>query len=277
MFQFREGTTDKLIFDQVVLDNEYRLPSLFEDGDVVIDIGAHIGSFTYAALRSGASRVYAVEADGSNFDLASRNLSRAILAQRVELLRAAVWRSDEPGRVLYHGGFGEAGTEELNTGGVGVIWAQGGEPIETIAFDRLIEDVLKKSRRIRLLKIDCEGSEWPILLTSKRLDMIHEVCGEFHEIGGPYDKQTPPFKIDGYSSFTVDVLEEFFTKRGYRFCSYRGRTVDGRVSPCGLFFAVKAPLLSGLGMRFYLRLKARLMARQLARAAAEKLTADNRN
>lgn len=271
MFQFRDGTTDKVIFDQVVTDNEYRLPSLFDDGDVVIDIGAHIGSFTYAALRSGASRVFAIEADRSNYELASRNLERAVLSQRVELLRAAVWRSDEPARVVYHGGYGDGAARELNTGGMGVIWAQAGEPIETIAFDTLVDNVLKRSKRIRLLKIDCEGSEWPILLTSKRIEAIHEVCGEFHEIGGPYDRQTPPFQIPGYTHYTVDVLEEFFTKRGYKFCSYRGRTIDGEISPCGLFFAVKAPLLSGLGMRFYFRLKARLMARHFARAAAEKL------
>jgi hypothetical protein len=34
---------------------------------------------------------------------------------------------------------------------------------------------------VRLLKLDCEGSEWPILFTSRRLQQVREIVGEYHE------------------------------------------------------------------------------------------------
>jgi hypothetical protein len=42
---FRPGTMDRMIFNGVVLHEEYRLPPCFAPADVVIDVGAHIGSF----------------------------------------------------------------------------------------------------------------------------------------------------------------------------------------------------------------------------------------
>jgi hypothetical protein len=45
MWSFRSGTLDRLIFDSVVALDEYRLPERFEPVVVVVDVGAHIGSF----------------------------------------------------------------------------------------------------------------------------------------------------------------------------------------------------------------------------------------
>ena len=49
-FHTRPGTLDRLIARSVLLDNEYRLPDRFEAGDLVIDVGAHVGSFATACL-----------------------------------------------------------------------------------------------------------------------------------------------------------------------------------------------------------------------------------
>ena len=74
----------------------------------------------------------------------------------------------------------------VNTGSGSVIWG-GGEPVAKVAFDEIVDRVTNHGeRRVRLLKLDCEGAEWPILLTSQRLDLIDEICGEFHEIGGQF-------------------------------------------------------------------------------------------
>ena len=53
-FYARPETTDSAIFTNVVDDNEYNLPQSFEPDDIVVDIGAHIGGFSYAALERGA-------------------------------------------------------------------------------------------------------------------------------------------------------------------------------------------------------------------------------
>ena len=39
---------------------------------------------------------------------------------------------------------------------------------------------LQKYRRIRLLKLDCEGAEYPFLATTKELGRVDEVAGELH-------------------------------------------------------------------------------------------------
>jgi hypothetical protein len=37
-------------------------------------------------------------------------------------------------------------------------------------------------RRVAVVKLDCEGSEWPILLHSKELNRIGWLCGEYHAV-----------------------------------------------------------------------------------------------
>jgi len=43
-----------------------------------------------------------------------------------------------------------------------------------------VRSIVNKGNRVRLLKIDCEGSEFPILYTSKMLEYVDEIVGELH-------------------------------------------------------------------------------------------------
>ena len=75
---FREGTNDSLIFDEIFKRNAYRLPeNLFAD-DIIIDIGAHLGFFTEAAVQRGARKIHAVEAERENYRLAKEYLKEYI-------------------------------------------------------------------------------------------------------------------------------------------------------------------------------------------------------
>ena len=60
---FRNGTLDQAIFNGVVVHNEYRLPERFAPGDIVIDVGAHIGSFAEAVVSRGCRNVTCIEPD----------------------------------------------------------------------------------------------------------------------------------------------------------------------------------------------------------------------
>src|SRR6476659_8442412 len=93
-FTFRPGTLDEAIFHHLVDDDEYRLPASFDPEDVIVDVGAHIGSFCYAALARGAGRVHGYEADPRNFACAAANLRP--FGDRIRLAHRAVWRSDRP-------------------------------------------------------------------------------------------------------------------------------------------------------------------------------------
>jgi FkbM family methyltransferase len=175
---FRPQTDDECIW-RMVTNGEYRLPPRFEATDVIIDVGAHIGSFSHTCLVRGAGRVFSFEPESSNHALAAANLAR--FGSRDQLYNLAVWRSDGVNRQLFHK---RHGPDSANTG-CWCVATDEGQSISWVAFDQFLEEARESFgvRRVRLLKLDCEGSEYAILLTSKRLSMIEEICGEYHNLG----------------------------------------------------------------------------------------------
>src|ERR671930_2296623 len=91
-WRFRAGTLDRMIFNGVVALNEYRLPDRFEPGDVVVDVGAHIGAFAYAVVQRGAEHVWSIEPDPANCAFAAENLKPYIDQGLVRVMQQAVWR-----------------------------------------------------------------------------------------------------------------------------------------------------------------------------------------
>lgn len=212
---FRAGTIDSIVFEAILKYNEYQLPLRFSGEDIIIDIGAHVGFFTYAVVQRGCGSVHAFEPDIENYNAAVEHLKLFLDQGQVFLTQGAVWRSDIHDQVLYHGGYFTA-DNIVNTGGGNVVWPRQGNPVPAIPFDTMISSVTEKGqKRIRLLKLDCEGSEWPILLTSKTLHLVDEICGEFHEIGGEYDLYTFPFLIEGVDHFTIHHLTQFLQEKGF--------------------------------------------------------------
>jgi FkbM family methyltransferase len=251
-WRFRNGTLDQAIFNGVVVFNEYRLPDRFAASDIVIDVGAHIGSFAEAVLSRGCEKVYCIEADGANFEIAAENLRPHIENGHVQLVRGAAWRSDRNTDELHFDGYHPfpksfTGMEGiLNTGNGSVVWGSG-EPVAKIAFDDIVDRMTNHGEhRVRLLKLDCEGAEWPILLTSQRLGLISEICGEFHEIGGQFleisegrSEQEPVFSFAKVEKFTIDVLVDFLEGAGFTVTWRRHTRPTGAIEGLGLFFATR--------------------------------------
>jgi FkbM family methyltransferase len=185
-------------------------------------VGAHVGTFALAALRAGAS-VHCFEPDADNFRLLEHNLRP--FAGRARLRRAAVWRSDAPAaRLSLHNPLAarNTGAHQVSTLGVGAA-------VEAVAFDDVIDGLTAGGGRVRLVKLDCEGAEWPILLTSRRLGRIDAVCGEYHL--GPLPAA---FGVAGCPGFGPDLLRQALAGQGFRAWTVPLRPVP---HPCGLFFA----------------------------------------
>jgi FkbM family methyltransferase len=173
---FRKDTWDRQIFEAIIR-GEYG--SLDFAGKIVVDIGAHIGSFSIFAALRGARKVLAFEAGADNFEYLCRNCRTV---PSVECHHAAVWRSDISDTVL---GW-KASTNAENTGGGSVLDGEivagvsisnaSANSVGTISLDTIIAQV----GHIDLLKIDAEGSEYPILLTSRQLHRVTEIVGEYH-------------------------------------------------------------------------------------------------
>ena len=243
-----------MIFSNVVLLNEYRLPARFDPADIVIDVGAHIGSFAYAVVMREGEHVYSIEPDRANCAYARLHLEPYIENGYVHLMEGAVWRSDPNDDELRFDGYHPfprsfAGMEGvLNTGSGSVIWGVG-DPVEKTALDGIIDLATSHGeRRVRLLKLDCEGAEWPALLTSRRLQLIDEIVGEFHEIGGPFleisedrpsSTAAPVFHTDRVARFTIDELVLRLREAGFHVTYCRHQRPDGALEGLGLFFAAR--------------------------------------
>ena len=251
-WRFRAGTLDRLIFNGVVAHNEYRLPDRFAPGDIVVDVGAHIGAFAHAVVQRGGEHVLSIEPDPANCAFAEENLRPYIDQGSVQLMQRAVWRSDPNDDDLRFDGYhpfprsfkGMEGV--LNTGDGSVIWGEG-EPVAKVAFDDVVDLVTNYGERcVRLLKLDCEGAEWPILLTSQRLHLVDEIVGEFHEIGGPYleigedrPSKRHVFHSDRVTAFTIEEFLRVLRDAGFSVTYRRHRRPDGALEGFGLFFATR--------------------------------------
>ena len=118
---------------------------------------------------------------------------------------------------------------------------------DKVAFDGIVDRVTNNGQhRVRLLKLDCEGAEWPVLLTSQRLGLIDEICGEFHEIGGQFPEigedragQQPVFSFANLEKFTIDVLVDHLNDAGFTVTWHRHTRPTGALEGLGLFFATR--------------------------------------
>ena len=108
---------------------------------------------------------------------------------------------------------------------------QRGQAVETISLDQILSEASEGFRKpIRLLKIDCEGSEYPILFTSSKLEILEEVCGEYHEVPAELipDRAKVPGKFERFDRF---ALKEFFEEQGWSI------VLEPKAERLGLFHA----------------------------------------
>jgi FkbM family methyltransferase len=167
---WRPGTQDEEIWREVWLLNAYGLPERFAPGSAVVDVGAHIGVFARACLDRGAAVVWCLEPDPDNFAHLARNLAGDPGARP---LRAAAWAGS--------GGLRLRPAAPGRTGEPSVAADAPGPAVAAVDLD----DVVRRAAadgggRVRLLKLDCEGSEWPLLEGCREWGLVDEVVGEYH-------------------------------------------------------------------------------------------------
>lgn len=202
MTRFREGTVDADCWRGIVDGNEYNLPDTIPASWVIVDIGTHVGSFVQACWNRGARNIWSYEADFNNHAVARENVGHL---EGVNLYHYAVGRSDKRAQPTAHfGGYVPFFDGRINTGGGTALSAEG-TVVSCIPFDDVIPFL-----KIDLLKIDCEGSEWPILFTSN-LRRVRRIVGEYHSL---------PSKIERSQGLdfpcTPASLEKFLRHQGFQ-------------------------------------------------------------
>jgi FkbM family methyltransferase len=175
-FKLRVNSSDKLVLWEVWKLREYDRPGFpIGPADVVLDIGAHIGTFAVlAAKRARKGMVIACEPFKENYDLLLDNL-RLNRVDNFTALNVAV--GDRNGKR-------ELKVPAFN-GALGSFFQEGSERerfgVDSIMLDSLIED--QGLEEVDVLKIDVEGAEYPILFgTSRRtLRRIRRIILEYHD------------------------------------------------------------------------------------------------
>lgn len=130
------------------------------DGDVFVDAGANIGYFSvYAGLRVGSSgKVHAVEPDEKNASLLTANLELNGLSNFTVHPTAV---SDTTGEATLFRGKSNAGAHSLLQ--KGSLAAGPKVPVTTL------DNLLRKERTPKLIKIDVQGAELNVLNGMKDL------------------------------------------------------------------------------------------------------------
>jgi FkbM family methyltransferase len=157
---------------------QQKIASVVRPGDVVYDVGAHLGSLSLGAARivgakeGGAiGRVVAFEADPANVERLQQHAAKNNLTQTLQVLHAAVWSHASAKEIAFR-----RGDTNLSQGGVE---ADGHHPV--LAGSELIhvpaitldEFIAAGNPPPQLVKIDVEGGESEVLRGAHTLFSTH--------------------------------------------------------------------------------------------------------
>ena len=145
---------DEKVAEEVIEQHLYEHWGEIKLSGNVIDLGAHIGTFSALALFNGCS-VTAVEPSPSSFSLLKINAPNATLINKAVSNQKQVFLA-------------EYERSELN------MVSDHGILVDCVTLDELID------KPVDVLKIDIEGSEYDVLYSCSKLDMIAQITMEYH-------------------------------------------------------------------------------------------------
>jgi FkbM family methyltransferase len=148
-----------------------------KQGDIVVDIGAHIGLYTIiSSKRVGANgKVVAIEADPGNFEMLNRNIKLNKLANVIPL-NYAVYSKET--KIKLYLPSGESGFTKYNT--IMSDWVNTKDKFVEVnanTLDYLLQSNQIREEEVNWIKIDVEGAEFEVLkgahnVLSKSKDIV---------------------------------------------------------------------------------------------------------
>lgn len=202
------------VFWQIFVRNCYTLPSPCE---TIVDAGANVGLFSvWAARERPEARIVSLEPFPATFRHLQKNIHNNELQDRVRPLRYAL--ASTTGQRLIHCG-GDSPNNRLVLRGMEDSAANAFE-VPSIS----LADFLKAERfeTIDLLKMDIEGSEWEVILSTPAavLRGIRQIIIEYHEVNARF-AYTPAQLIAhlGSAGHRLTHLKENAERTGLAFFS----------------------------------------------------------
>lgn len=172
---YRRDTNDYNTIQSAIGEDEYGTAALTLTGHA-LDIGAHIGSVAILlALDNPELRVTAVEAVPPNVELLTYNIEANGVGDRVDVVHAAAG-DGKPAVIRWAFAGDEVATHHAFIGNALMPYsmvAHEEREIEGVSLAELASD------EISFAKIDCEGCEYPLLM-SGALSRVARIHGEYH-------------------------------------------------------------------------------------------------
>lgn len=139
---FEWGTDDRLFINNVGYENMdwkvYEKYKEVQQNDLVIDVGASSGIFTYSIIKKNPKQVYCIEASDKMYQTLIKNMQ---MHNNVVCVNKAIQQNACSGDILAY-------------------WDSKTKPIETLSFKTFLDE--HSITHINFLKSDCEGGEYSI-------------------------------------------------------------------------------------------------------------------
>jgi len=175
----RRNYGDAMTLAEILMDDFYVRGMNLPRNPVVIDVGGFIGDFSlYAVKRLNASRVIVCEPSPKNWALLLKNIANNGYEGRIEPVNKAVTDGSD---VMMN----VDAPDECQC--MVSAYGQSDEPLRSvpgISLGQLLRDHAVEN--VDLLKIDCEGGEFPILESTPAevFSRIRNIVFEYHQIDG---------------------------------------------------------------------------------------------
>lgn len=162
---------DEIFFKKIYLKGKLDI----KPGDVVLDIGGHVGIFTLFALYQGAGKVYTFEPTPQNIKIIKENM-KVNSYKNIEVINKAV--AGKSGEVKLYINTEDSGNTLSEVGYNGQF-----ENYINVSSTTL-EKIFKRYSlgQVDFMKLDCEGSEGHIIASTPSYiwKKIRQVSLEFH-------------------------------------------------------------------------------------------------
>ena len=163
-------------------NNEYDFNIDFKEGDIVIDIGANVGMVSILlAKKFPFLKIYSFEPLKENYDNFIKNIELNNIPKGVIIAENKAVTKDGRLITMSINSANKDGSSTTDVISINSIMTKENSQVESIT----LEEIFKKYNinKLKLLKIDCEGSEYEILYNADTnlLKNIENLRGEFHE------------------------------------------------------------------------------------------------
>lgn len=173
-----QKTSDLFVIGEIYVEKLY-------DGDYygksVIDVGGYIGETALFFAQRGAERVFCVEPASDNLKLLEHNISQSSLKDKIVVIQAAIL--DKDGSIGFYADdqhYHSYHVADINDFRQRYANNTATYIIQAMSFQRLLE--YTGLEEVDVVKLDCEGSEYDILLGTPDsvLRRVKQYIVEYH-------------------------------------------------------------------------------------------------